>query len=69
MSSSSSTFASFTVADMSLFGQLLSQMPHRLLDDLILAVLVYLEALFSLPCCSYQQLSQCTTSACSEYTS
>ena len=46
MSSSSSTSASFTVAHIvSLFGQLLSRMLHRLLDDLIFAVQVSPEAL------------------------
>ena len=46
MSSSSSTFASFIATDIvSLFGQPVSRMPHRLLDDLILAVLVSPEAL------------------------
>ena len=49
VSSSSSTFASFIVADIvSLFGQLLSQMPHRLPDDLFLAVLVSPETVFLL---------------------
>ena len=52
MSSSSSTFASFIADDIvSLFGQALRQMPYRLLDDLILAVLVSPKILFSLPCC------------------
>ena len=55
--SSLSTFASIIVADIvSLFGQLLSQMPHRLLDDLFLAVLVSPEALSSLPCCPFSSL-------------
>ena len=54
ISSSSSTFASFIVADVvSLFGQFLSQMPHRLLDDLFLAVLVSPETLFLLQCCPF----------------
>ena len=54
MSSSSSTFASFIVADIvSLFGQALRQMPRRFFDDLILALLVSPETLFSLPCCPF----------------
>ena len=54
MSSSSSTFASFIVDDIvSLFGQALRQMPHGLLDDLIMALLVSPDTLFSLSCCSF----------------
>ena len=57
ISSSSSTFASFIVADIVfLFGQLLSQMPHRLLDDLFLAVVVSPETLFLLSCCPFSSL-------------
>ena len=57
MSSSSSTFASFIEDDMvSLFGQALRQMPCRLLEDLILALLVSPETLFSLPCCPFSIL-------------
>ena len=54
VSSSSNTFASYIVADIvSLFGHALRQMPHRLLNDLILVVLVSPEALFSFLCSSF----------------
>ena len=57
MSSSSSTSTSFIVDDIvSLFGQALRQMPRRLLDNLILALLVSPETLFSLPCCPFSSL-------------